>query len=212
MLETDVIEPSRSPWASPITLVPKKDGGFCVDFRKVNAVTHRDMYPLPLIQDIFDQLGGATIFSLFDLKSGYSQIPVAEQDRPTTAFVCHKGLFQFKRMPFGVCSAPAVFQRTMDHVLHGLIGTICFVYIDYIIIYSKNPEEHASHIQMVLERLRQAGLKAKPSKCKIALKEIQVLGYIVNAQGISSNPEKTRAIANMKPPGTVREVRRFLGM
>ena len=131
MLKDGVIQPSTSPWASPVTLVPKSDSTyrFCVDFRKLYSVTVKDSYPLPLIQDIFDQLEGASIFSTLDLKSGYWQIPVSPEDQPKTAFVCHTGLYEFKRMPFGLANAPAVFQRTMDRVLQGLIGKCCFVYI-----------------------------------------------------------------------------------
>lgn len=214
MLDNGVIQPSQSPWASPITLVPKKDGTlrFCVDYRKLNAVTKKDAYPLPLIQDIFDQLEGAQLFSTLDLKSGYWQIPVATEDRHKTAFVCHAGQFEFRQMPFGAANAPAVFQRTMDHILHGLIGKFCFVYINDIVIYSRNPQEHASHLQAVLQRLREAGLRTKLSKCHFAQQEIKLLGYLVNEHGIRSDPEKTKAIANMRPPTRVTEVRSFLGM
>ena len=214
MIRTGVIEPSTSPWASPITLVPKKDGSmrFCVDYRKLNAVTKKDSYPLPLIQDIFDQLSGAAVFSTLDLKSGYWQLSVAEADRPKTAFICHRGLFQFRRMAFGLANAPAVFQRTMDRVLHGLVGVCCLVYIDDIVIYSRNAEEHAHHLQLVLDRLHKAGLKVKPSKCHFARTEVLLLGYLISKDGIRSDPEKTRAIATMKPPQTVSDIRSFLGM
>lgn len=214
MLEAGVIVPSASPWASPITLVPKKDGGtrFCVDYRKVNAVTRRDSYPLPLIQDIFDQLEGATLFSTLDLKTGFWQIPIEKSSQDKTAFTCYRGLFNFTRMPFGVVNAPSIFQRTMDRVLHGLIGKICFVFIDDIVVYSRDPADHASALQQVLDRLREAGLKAKPSKCNIACKEVFLLGYQISSAGIAPCPEKTSAIANMEPPRNTREVRRFLGM
>lgn len=214
MLQLGVIEPSSSPWASPITLVPKPEGQtrFCCDYRKVNAVTVRDSYPLPLISDIFDQLGGSTIFSTLDLKSGYWQIPVDPEDKPKTSFCCHMGLYQFRRVPFGLANAPAVFQRTMDRVLHSLIGKICYVYIDDIVVYSKTPEEHARHLAMVLERLNQYGLKLNKKKCHFACKEVSLLGYVINENGIRSHPDKTRAIANMAAPTTLKEVRAFLGM
>ena len=214
MLETGVIEPSRSPWASPITMAPKKDHTwrFCADYRALNAVTRKDHYPLPLIQDIFDQLEGAKIFSTLDLQTGFWQIPVAEKDREKTSFVCHRGSFQFVRMPFGVQGAPALFQRVMDYVLRDLIGRCCFVYIDDIVIYSRTPEEHTRHMAEVLEKLRQAGLKVKPSKCKFSQKQLLLLGYIVSGEGIRSDPEKTAAIADMQPPENAKEVRRFLGM
>ena len=213
MLEEGVIRPSQSPWASPITLVPKKGGElrFCVDYRRLNAVTIKDAYPLPLIQEIFDQLQGATIFSTLDLKSGYWQIPVAEEDCGKTAFSCHKGLYEFLRMPFGAANAPAVFQRTMEHVLRDIVGVFVLIYIDDIVVFSRNPEDHADHLRQVLERLRRAGLRTKPSKCHIGQEEVRLLGYVINADGIKSDPEKTRAIANMRPPQDVKEVRSFLG-
>ena len=198
MLKAGVIQTSTSPWAAPVTLTPKKDGSyrFCIDYRKLNAVTVKDCYPLPLIQDIFDQLGGTKLFSTLDLKSGHWQIPVDPKDRQKTAFTCHRGLFEFNRMPFGL----AIFQKTMDKVLHGLIGVCCFVYIDDIIIYSRNAAEHAHHLKLVMDRLRAAGLKVKPGNCKIAQTEVKLLGYIVSTDGISSDPEKTRAIATMSAP------------
>ena len=213
MLRDDIIEPSCSPWASPITLVPKKDNTtrFCIDYRKLNAETVKDTYPLPLIADIFDQMGGNTIFSTLDLKSGYWQLPVAMEDRPKTAFRCHLGLFQCKRIPFGLCNAPAFFQRTMDKVLAGLIGVCVCVYLDDIIVYSKNMADHEYHLQCVFDRLREANLKLKPTKCAFGLKEVKLLGYILNADGIRTDPEKVQAIKEMSPPKTVSDVRRFLG-
>ena len=140
MLAEKVIRPSQSAWASPITLIPKRDGStrFCVDYRKLNAVTARDQYPSPQIQDIFDQVGGSTIFSTLDLKAGYWQLPVGEESIEKTAFRCHLVHYEFLRMPFGLTNAPAVFQRTMDQVLSGLIGHIVMVYLDDIVIYSHN--------------------------------------------------------------------------
>jgi hypothetical protein len=169
MLEANIIRPSSSPWASPITLVDKKDGGtrFCVDYRQLNAVTIKDAHPLPNIQDIFDQLAGGKVFSTLDLRSGYHQIPVHEDDVEKTAFTTHVGLFEFVRLPFGLCNAPAIFQRIMNRVLHGLIGKICFVYIDDIIIFSSSVHEHAAHLELVMARLAEAGLHIKASKCKI---------------------------------------------
>ena len=132
MLEQCIIKESSSSWSSPITLVPKRNGEqrFCVDYRKLNAVTHKDAYPLPNIQDIFDNLDGAKVFTTLDLKSGYWQIPIAAPDQPKSAFITHMGLFEFQRMPFGLCNAPGIFQRTMNKVLHGLVGKRCLVYLD----------------------------------------------------------------------------------
>lgn len=214
MLADGVIRPSSSPWASPITLVPKKDGTtrFCVDYRKLNAHTVKDAHPLPHIQDVFDQLKGARIFSTLDLKSGYWQIPVAENYKAKTAFTCHLGLFEFNRMPFGLTNAPAVFQRTITKVLAGLVGRICMVYIDDIIVYSSSEAEHAKHLGQVLERLKQAGLQLKPNKCTIGQTEVELLGYLVSDKGIKPLPDKVQAIQEMTPPQDVRGVRAFLGM
>ena len=214
MLKDDVIQPSSSPWSSPVTLVPKPDGStrFCVDYRQLNKVTRKDRYPLPLIQDIFDQVGGASIFTTLDLKAGYWQIPVSKEDIPKTAFVCHKGLYEFKRLPFGLANAPSQFQRIMDKVLAGLVGVCVLVYIDDLVIYSKDEISHAEHLKLVFERLRNAGLKIKPSKCCFAKPEVKLLGYIINKDGIRSNPEKVSAIQKLNPPSNVKGVRSFLGM
>ena len=150
------------------------------------------------------------MFSTLDLNSGYWQIPVAPKDHYKTAFTCHRGLFEFKRKPFSLSNAPNVFQRIMDRVLHQLISVCYFVYIDAIIINSRNAEEHAHHLKLVMDRLRQAGLKVKLDKCRIAHTKVKLLGYIVGTDGITSNPEKN--ITTMTAPTSVTAVRRFLGM
>ena len=138
MLELGVIEPANGPWSSPMVLIKKKDGSvrFCVDYRRLNDVTVKDVYPLPRIDDVLDRLGGAKFFTTLDLYKGYWQVPMAEADRPKTAFVTPDGLFQFKRMSFGLCNAPASFQRMMDTILGPLKWKICLVYMDDILIYS----------------------------------------------------------------------------
>ena len=214
MLAQKIIRPSSSPWASPITLVPKKNGElrFCCDLRKLNANTIKDAFPLPLIQDIFDQLQGARIFSTLDLKTGYWQIPIAPADIPKTAFICHRGLFEFLRMPYGLSNGPAVFQRTMQRVLHGLIGVSVFCYIYDVVVFSKDREEHLLHLKQVFDRFRKYSLTIKPSKCKFFCTSVLLLGYIISADGISANPDKVAAIVNLAPPTKVTEVRTFLGM
>ena len=214
MLTQGIIQHSTSPWASPITLVPKKDGTtrFCVDYRKLNSKTIKDAHPLPNIQDIFDQLGGATIFSTLDLKSGYWQMPMSADAQQKSAFVTHSGLYEFRRMPFGLANAPAQFQRAMNKVLGGYIGKFCLVYLDDVVIFSKSAAEHARHLALVLKRFEKYNLTIKPSKCAIGKEQIELLGYTVNAQGIAPMSSKTDAIANLAAPATVKEVRSFLGM
>lgn len=214
MLQDNIIRPSESPWCSPVVIVPKRDGTnrFCVDYRKLNAVTQKDAHPLPYIQDIFDQVQGARIFSSLDLKSGYWQVPMSEKSIPLTAFTCHLGLFEFVRMPFGLTNAPAIFQRAMNRVLSGLIGRICMVYIDDVIIFSRSVEEHVTHLRAVFDRFREAGLQLKPSKCNFALRKIELLGYEVSEAGISPLRKRVEAILDLKPPPDAKAVRSFLGM
>jgi transposase InsO family protein len=214
MLKAGVIRPSSSPWAAPVTLVPKKDGTtrFCVDYRRLNEVTIKDQFPIPNIQEIFDMVGGSKIFSSLDLKAGYWQVKVHEDDKEKSAFRCHRGHYEFNVMPFGLCNAPSVFSRIMDQALGELIGKCVLVYIDDLVIFSENKIDHARDVGLVLEKLRQAGLKLKPSKCDFAKEEIDLLGYKVGVNGISVNPEKVKAIKELETPSAVRHVRSFLGM
>ena len=163
MLAQGIIQPSCSPWASPVTLVPKPDGSirFCGDYRKLNQVTKKDRYPLPLVADIHEEMQGTSIFSTIDLKSGFHQIKVDPQDCEKTAFICHKGLFEFTRMPFGLANGPSHFQRVMDIVFRDLLGVCVMVYIDNIVIYSKNLEDHIGHLETVFSRLAKYGVQIK---------------------------------------------------
>jgi transposase InsO family protein len=214
MLNDGIIRPSNSPYASPITLVPKKDGTtrFCVDYRKLNSITRKDAHPLPHIQDVFDSLQGSKVFSTLDLKAGYWQVPMAPESIPLTAFTCFRGLFEFVRLPFGLANAPAIFQRAMNQVLSGLLGKVCMVYIDDIVVYSKTLEDHAQHLKQIFSRLKEVGLQVKPSKCSFELGEIELLGHRVTAEGIKPQPEKVESIANLVPPTDVKAIRSFLGM
>uniref|UniRef100_A0A1X7TFY0 Reverse transcriptase domain-containing protein n=1 Tax=Amphimedon queenslandica TaxID=400682 RepID=A0A1X7TFY0_AMPQE len=173
MLDNNIISRSHSPWSSPIILVKKKDGSlrFCVDYRKVNEVTRKDAYPLPRIDDTLDTLAGSQWFTTLDLLSGYWQVEVEEEDREKTAFCTKEGLFHFNVMPFGLCNAPATFQRLMDMLLAGLLWEACLVYIDDVIIMGKDFPSHLSNIAAVFTRLRNAGLKVKPSKCEFFKRE-----------------------------------------
>ena len=213
MLKAGVIKPSSSPWASPVTLVPKGEGWrFCVDYRKINQVTKRDRYPVPRIDEIFDLLQGNSVFSTLDLKNGYHQLSIDPIDTEKTAFVCHKGQFEFLRVPFGLANAPAQFQRTMDHIFRDLLGVCVLVYIDDIIVYSPDVQSHTRHLKQVFECLKQANLRLKPSKCHFAQTKVKVLGYIISGEGIVPDPAKTEAMQKLKPPTSVKQVRSFLGM
>ena len=213
MLDRGVIEPSASPWASPIVLVQKKDGStrFCVDFRKMNDVTRKDAYPLPRIDATLDTLHGSQWFSTLDLLSGYWQVEVNAADREKTAFCTTEGLFQFRVMPFGLCNAPATFQRLMDLVLAGLQWSECLVYLDDVIILGRDFKEHLRNLRSVLQRLRDAGLRLKPSKCSFFQQEVKYLGHVISRTGISTDPDKTSRVLSWPPPTSKREVQRFLG-
>ena len=167
MLENGVIRRSTSPWSSPIVLVQKRDGSwrFCIDFRRVNAVTHKDAYPLPRIDSTLDSLSGAQFFSTLDLTSGYWQVEVAEEDKEKTAFSSPQGHFEFNVMPFGLTNAPATFQRLMECTLAGLTPEECLIYLDDVIVYSSTFDDHLERLKRVFQRLRQAGLRLKPEKC-----------------------------------------------
>ena len=167
MLQQDVIEASSGPWSSPIVLARKKDGTlrFCVDFRRINDMTKKEVHPLPRIDETLDMLGGAKWFSTLDLASGYWQVEMEPEQMEKTAFSTPFGTYQFKVMPFGLSNAPSTFQKLMEMVLAGLHWTTCIVYLDDIVIFSTTVEQHLSRLRDVLARLKKAGLKLKPSKC-----------------------------------------------
>ena len=213
MLQRGVIEPSTSPWSSPVVLVTKKDGTirFCIDYRLLNDVTRKDAYPLPRIDDILDALDGSRYFSTLDLYSGYWQVDMADADKEKTAFITRKGLFQWRSMPFGLCNAPGTFERLMDLVLTGLTWETCLVYLDDVIVYGKTFEDALSNLKFVLSRLRKAGLKLKPSKCQLFRDKVPFLGHVVSRRGVEVDPKKTAAVANWLTPARVKDVRSFIG-
>jgi len=183
-----------------------------VDYRKINSVTHKDAYPIPRVDDTLDTLSGSTWFSTIDLKSGYWQVEMAPQDREKTAFCTQEGLFEFNVMPFGLCNAPATFQRLMDCVLAGLQWSSCLVYIDDVIIIGRSFEEHLHHLQQVLDRLKLAGLKIQPSKCHFLQHKVNFLGHVVSNEGVLPDLSKTSKVKEWPTPTSVQEVQRFLGL
>ena len=180
MLQKDIVERSSSPWASPIVLVKKKDGStrFCVDYRKLNSITRKDAYPLPRIDDTLDTLHGSMWFTTLDLASGYWQVEVEKRNQHRTAFSTPNGLFEFKVMPFGLCNSPATFQRLMDLVLAGLQWSSCLVYLDDIIILGKDFKSHLENLSLVLQRIKDAGLRLKATKCAFFQDRGNYLGHV----------------------------------
>lgn len=214
MLKESIIEPSVSPWASPIVLIRKSDGAirFCIDYRKLNAVTKKDSYPMPRVDEAIDLLSAAVLFSVMDLSSSFWQVPVYPSDREKTAFVSPQGLFQFRYMPFGLCNAPATMQRLMDAVLAGLKWQCCLVYMDDIIVFSSSHEQHLEDLENVLKRLHAANLTVKLSKCHFFERQIWFLGYRISAQGTEPSIEKIAAVKYYQVPMSVTDVQSFIGL
>ena len=215
MLEAGAIRPSNSPWCNAVVLVHKKDGGlcFCIDFRKLNARTKKDSHPLPHIQKTLNSLVGARVFSTLNLKSGFWQIMMDEESKQYTAFtVGNLGFFECERMPFGLCNAPATFQRLMQSCLGELNLTYCLIYLDDVIIYAKNEEEQLHRLRTIFERFRRDNLKLKPSKCNLFQKEITYLAHDVSAEGIRPSKAGLKAVAEFPEPTNYTHIRAFLGL
>jgi hypothetical protein len=196
LLDKGYIRPSSSPWGCPALFVKKKDGSLrlCVDYRFLNAVTIKNKYPLPCIDVLFDQLAGAKVFSKIDLRSGYHQIKIQPSDIPKTAFSTRYGLYEFLVMSFGLTNAPAYFMYLMNSVFMTELDKFVVVFIDDILIYSKNEEEHAEHLRIVLQRLREHKLYAKFSKCEFWLDSVKFLGHTISSEGISADPSKVQEV------------------
>ncbi|KAK3106610.1 hypothetical protein FSP39_023509 [Pinctada imbricata] len=214
MIDRGIVEPSRSPWASNIVLVTKKDGRvrFCVDYRKLNDVTLKDAYPIPRVDDCLEALSGAKWFSSMDLNTGFWQIGMADEDKEKTAFLTSMGLYQFTVMPFGLVNAPSTFERLMEDVLRKLQWQECLVYIDDIISISSDFEEGLQRLERIFLRLQDANMKLKPSKCILFQKKVNFLGHIVSECGISTDPIKVEAVQTWPRPRTPKQVRSFLGL
>lgn len=218
LLENKIIESSKSPWNSPILIVPKKssDGNkkwrLVIDFRKLNEITISDVYPLPNITEILDQLGSSVYFSTLDLASGYYQVKIKESDKQKTAFSTSDGHFHFNSMPMGTKNSPATFQKLMNMALSGLTGTKCFVYLDDVVVYGASLEDHNKKLKDVFLRLREFNLKLQPRKCFFLRKEIRYLGHIITNSGIKPDPNLVDAIVNYPTPKNIKDVMSFLGL
>ncbi|PIL25459.1 hypothetical protein GSI_13349 [Ganoderma sinense ZZ0214-1] len=212
-LKKGFIRRSTSSAAAPILFVRKKTGDLrlCVDYRGLNAITRKNRYPLPLIGDLLDRIQGCRVFTTLDLKNAFNLIRIREGDEWKTAFRTHLGLFEYLVMPFGLTNAPGTFQAYIQDALRDLLDVVCVVYIDDILIFSRNQEEHDRHVAMVLERLEKAGLFANAKKCSFDQLEVEYIGYRLNADGIRMDPKKLSTIADWPVPTSVKEVQSFLG-
>ncbi|GJW57127.1 putative reverse transcriptase domain-containing protein, partial [Tanacetum coccineum] len=208
------IRPSSSPWGAPVLFVKKKDGSFrmCIDYRELNKLTVKNRYPLPRIDDLFDQLQGSSVYSKIDLRSGYHQLRVREEDIPKTAFRTRYGHYEFQVMPFGLTNAPAVFMDLMNRVCKPYLDKFVIVFIDDILIYSKNKKEHEEHLKQILELLKKEELYAKFSKCKFWIPKVQFLGHVIDSEGIHVDPAKIESIKDWTSPKSPTEIRQFLGL
>jgi len=214
MLGMGVIEPAQTEWASPIVFAPKKDGAmrFCVDYRRLNAMTLRDSYPIPRMDECIDSLGDANIFTTLDANCGYWQIEIADQDKDKTTFTSHHGLYRFVRMPFGLRNAPSTFQRVIDIILSTVKWQYALVYLDDVIIYSRSAEEHMTHVATVLRMLMEAGVTLKLRKCSLFADKVDYLGHVIRPGKLEVSEHTTDAVRDVKEPTTVTGIRSFLGL
>lgn len=214
LVRKDIIEPCHSPWNSPIVVIRKKCGAIrmCVDFRRLNAISRRPIYPIPDSKQLFDSLGGANYFSTLDLSMGYYQIPLKNGDIEKTAFTTRTGQYQFKRMPFGLSGAPATFQRVMSDILREFNWKACVIYLDDILVFGRTLQEHNERLVLILKRFSQAGLKLAPLKCHFMRKEVKYLGHLMNKDGVQTDPEKIETITSWPKPSNHKELHTFIGL
>ncbi|GJX69206.1 putative reverse transcriptase domain-containing protein, partial [Tanacetum coccineum] len=208
------IRPSSSPWGAPVLFVKKKDDSFrmCIDYHELNKLTVKNRYPLPRIDDLFDQLLGSSVYSKIALRFGYHQLRVRDEDIPKTAFRTRYGHYEFQMMPFGLTNAPAVFMDLMNLVCRPYLDKFVIVFIDDILIYSKTKEEHDAHLRLILELLKKEELYAKFSKCNFWLSNVQFLRHVIDSEGIHVDPAKIESIKDWESPKTPTKIRQFLGL
>ena len=212
-LQKGFIRPSKSPASSPVLFAPKPGGGwrFCVDYRKLNEVTIKNRYPIPLIDELLESVNGATLFTKIDLRAAYNLLRIQEGDEWKTAFRCFLGLFEYLVMPFGLANGPAIFQQFLNEVFHDLIGINVVVYLDDILVYTRPGQDHAAIVRDVLTRLRTNHLFADLGKCEFETNQTTYLGFVISPHGITMDPQKVSAVRNWQPPKTVKGLQSFLG-